>query len=381
MPDHFAASLEPRDKRITKNLLRWYRASRRDLPWRASSDPYRVWVSEVMLQQTQVATVIPYYRRFIGAFPDVAALAAAPLDAVLKHWEGLGYYARARNLHAAARAVVRSHAGRIPDQRVAFRALPGAGDYIAAAVTSIAFGRREAAVDGNVKRVLARIDALEENVDRPAGARFVAERARALLARHDPGDFNQAMMELGALVCRPANPRCDACPVRGECAARHSGDPARYPVRSKRREVPTARIAVGVVNRRGRVLITRRPESGMLGGLWEFPGGKVGEGESAREACAREIREEVSLDVDVGESIARVRHAYSHLRVEIEVFSCRYRGGDVVLDGPVDYRWIRADETDDYAFPRANHKFLPALRRALETTSSSRRRRKRGRAP
>jgi len=318
-----------------------------------------------MLQQTQVATVVPYYQRFVERLPDVAALAAAPVDDVLKLWEGLGYYARARNLHAAARELLRAHDGRIPDDPNAFRKLPGVGDYIVAAVMSIAFDRPLAVADGNVKRVVARLDALDENIDRPAGARAVLDRAQDLLARDDPGTFNQAMMELGALVCRPLNPRCDACPVRHQCAARREGDPSRYPVRSPRREVPAARIAVGVVSRRGRVLITRRPDSGLLGGLWEFPGGKVTEGESPACACAREIREEVSLEVEVGERIARVRHAYSHLRVEIEVFACRYRAGDVVLDGPVDYRWIRPEETDEYAFPRANHKFMAEVKKTL----------------
>ena len=318
-----------------------------------------------MLQQTQVATVVPYYQRFVERLPNVAALAAAPVDDVLKLWEGLGYYARARNLHAAARELLRAHDGRIPDDPDAFRKLPGVGDYIVAAVMSIAFGRPLAVADGNVKRVVARLDALDENIDRPAGARAVRDRAQHLLARDNPGAFNQAMMELGALVCRPLNPRCDACPVRNQCAARREGDPSRYPVRSRRREVPAARIAVGVVSRRGRVLITRRPESGLLGGLWEFPGGKVTEGESPAGACAREIREEVSLEVEVGERIARVHHAYSHLKVEIDVFACRYRAGDVVLDGPVDYRWIRPEETDEYAFPRANHKFMAEVKRAL----------------
>ncbi len=330
-----------------------------------------------MLQQTQVATVIPYYRRFVERFPDVAALAAAPIDDVLKQWEGLGYYARARNLHAAARELLRTHGGRIPGDPGAFRKLPGVGDYIAAAVMSIAFGQPLAVADGNVKRVVARLDALGENMDRPAGARVVLERAQHLLHQNDPGAFNQAMMELGALVCRPLNPDCGACPVRNQCAARREGDPSRYPVRSPRREIPAARIAVGIVSRRGRVLITRRPESGLLGGLWEFPGGKVAKGESPARACAREIREEVSLEVEVGERIARVQHAYSHLKVEIEVFACRYRAGDVVLDGPVDYRWIRPDETDEYAFPRANHKFMAEVKKAL----APRRRREKPRRP
>jgi len=364
--------------KITDRLLDWYLRSHRELPWRRSLDPYRVWVSEVMLQQTQVATVIPYYQRFLQRFPDVAALAGAPLDDVLKSWEGLGYYARARNLHAAAREVVDAHGGSVPDDPAAFRALPGVGEYMTAAVQSIAFRAPLAVVDGNVKRVIARLFALRASVDRSTGARAVHEHARSLLDPRDPGAFNQAMMELGALVCRPHNPACNECPVSAWCEARALGTPDEFPVREQRRKVPVHRIAVGVVSDGERVLITRRAESGMLGGLWEFPGGKIQPTERARAACEREIREEVGLRVEVVARIARVRHAYTHLVVDIDVFHCHYRGGDVVLEGATDYRWITLDQTGDYAFPKANHKFLPAVRDALASRAepgSPRRRR------
>ncbi len=362
---------------LTSRLLDWYRRSHRDLPWRRTRDPYRIWVSEVMLQQTQVATVIPYYARFLERFPDIESLARAPLDEVLKRWEGLGYYARARNLHAAARRVVSEHGGAVPREPAVFRSLPGVGDYIAAAVPSIAFDAPLAVVDGNVKRVVARLVALAESVDRPAGTRAVRENAQRLLDRSHPGDFNQAMMELGAVVCRPASPLCGACPVAASCRALSLGDPAAFPVRDARRAVPTQHIAVGVVSRDGRVLITRRREDAMLGGLWEFPGGKIEDGESAQAACAREIKEEVDLDVDVGDRLTRVRHAYSHLRVEIDVFRCRYTGGKVALRGPTEYRWILPEETAEYAFPRANHKFLEVLKESLAAETPSRRPRKR----
>jgi A/G-specific adenine glycosylase len=352
----------PHGGKITKNLLAWYRRSHRDLPWRRTTDAYRIWVSEVMLQQTQVATVIPFYQRFVGRFPDLVSLARAPLDDVLKMWEGLGYYARARNLHAAARQVVDRFASVVPADAQEFRTLPGVGEYIGAAVPSIAFGVPVVVVDGNVKRVIARLFAFGESVDRPAGTREIRRLADSLLDRACPGDFNQALMELGAMVCRPAGPLCAECPVADACAARAGGNPEDFPRRDPRRAVPVQRIAVGVVRRNGRVLITRRAESGMLGGLWEFPGGKIGPGESAEEACRREIREEVNLDVEVGERVARVKHAYTHLRVEIDVFECRYAGGKVRLAGPTDHRWILLEEAAHYAFPRANHKFLKTLR-------------------
>jgi len=363
---------------VSDRLLAWYHASQRDLPWRHDPDPYRVWVSEVMLQQTQVATVVPFYERFLARFPDLPSLARAPLDDVLKFWEGLGYYARARNLHRAARRVVDEHAGHVPADPATFAALPGVGAYMTAAVGSIAFDTPLAAVDGNVRRVIARLYAIPDSVDRPAGVRAVQRYADELLDRTDPGGFNQAVMELGALVCRPAHPLCEECPLTIACAAFAAGNPQSYPVRDARRAVPHEKIAVGVVVDGTRVLITRRAEKGMLGGLWEFPGGKVRQDEDAAAACRREIHEETGLRVDVGERIARVAHAYTHLAVEIDVFRCNYRGGSVVLDGPTDHRWITLEETGDYAFPKANHKFMPAVRAALAHGDRVRRTRRGG---
>jgi A/G-specific adenine glycosylase len=347
---------------MTRELLDWFEENRRDLPWRHTSDPYRIWVSEVMLQQTQVRAVIPYYQRFLSRFPNLASLAAAPLDDVLKHWEGLGYYARARNLHAAAGAL----GDRVPNDPDQFGELPGVGAYVRAAVMSIAFARPLAAVDGNAKRVLARAFAVDEAVDRPAGVRAVQDLAEALLDRTLPGEFNQALMELGALVCRPRNPACPSCPWATSCAAFAATAWERYPRTSPKRAVPTAHIAVGVVSRGGRVLITRRADGAMLGGLWEFPGGKIRGGETPADACRREIREETGLDVDIVEHVTSVRHAYTHLKVEIEVFRCAHRRGRVRLRGPVDHRWILLEQTAEYAFPKANHKFFPALKRATK---------------
>src|SRR5262249_7634210 len=312
-----------------------------------------------------VATVIPYYERFLARFPDVRALARAPLDDVLKLWEGLGYYARARNLHRAAREVVGKHAGVIPADAKTFAELPGVGSYMPAAVQSIAFDAPLAAVDGNVKRVMARLFAIQDSVDKTKGTRVVQEYANSLLDRKHPGTFNQAVMELGAIVCRPVNPLCDDCPLRNDCAARRLDAALAFPKRDARRDVPKQRIAVGVVSDGNRVLITRRAEAGMLGGLWEFPGGKVRRGEIPARACAREVEEETGLKVKVRGRIARVKHVYTHLPVEIDVFYCLYNGGSVVLDGPTDHRWITLDETSKYAFPKANHKFLPAIREAL----------------
>jgi len=349
-----------------QRLLAWYARHHRRLPWRETSDAYPIWVSEVMLQQTQVAAVIPYYERFMANFPAVARLATADLQEVLKTWEGLGYYARARNLHRAARLVVNEHGGRIPPSWDGLRRLPGVGDYIAAAVLSIAFGQPHAVVDGNVKRVLARLQMIAEPVNRSTSHRTFRTAAEGLLYRSDPGRFNQAMMELGALICKPARPACDRCPVDAFCRARRAECTQEYPRRAARRPTPLYRIAIGIVRDGERLLITRRRAEGLLGGLWEFPGGKIRPGESAESACVREILEEVGLRIDIESRLAGIRHAYTHFRIEAEVFVCRRVSGRVVLNGPSDYRWVAADDLDAFPFPKANHKFIPLLKRRMK---------------
>jgi A/G-specific adenine glycosylase len=347
-------------------LLSWFASNKRELPWRATRDVYRIWVSEAMLQQTRVATVVPYYERFTERFPDMRALAVAPLEDVLKVWEGLGYYARARNLHRAARRIAEEHGGALPRDYAALRSLPGIGGYIAAAVMSIAFGEPRAVVDGNVKRVLSRLFLIDGASNDPSAASVFEEKASELLDRSRPGDFNEAMMELGALVCAPKNPSCAPCPLKEFCGAFSRSLQTSYPVRMKRRDTPRRHIAVGVVRRDGRILITRRREVGLLGGLWEFPGGKVEPGETAAEACKREIEEEVSLSVEVGAFITRVDHAYTHLKVSVDVFDCEYGAGDVALNGPTDHRWILLEQAEQYAFPAVNRKIFEVLRRRRE---------------
>jgi A/G-specific adenine glycosylase len=350
-----------RVRRIQARLLGWYEENQRSLPWRQTQDPYRVWVSEVMLQQTQVDTVIPYYRRFLKRFPTVRRLASAELEEVLKLWEGLGYYARCRNLHRAAKVVVDCHQGRLPSDQRELERLPGVGGYISAAVLSIAFDQPYAVVDGNVKRVLARMLRIDRPANTSASTRVFQAAAEGLLDRARPGWFNQALMELGALVCTPKAPDCRRCPLRPSCEAYRTGQVDAFPKRQRRRPVPHHAISVGVVFRNSRVLITRRKPEGLLGGLWEFPGGKVEKDESPEEACIREIKEEVNLDVSVDTYLTQVRHAYSHFRITMDVFRCRYRKGRVKLNGPVDFRWIKPEEIEAYPFHQANRKFIPLL--------------------
>jgi len=347
---------------LRKELLGWYRENHRDLPWRKVSDPYPIWVSEVMLQQTQVATVLPYYHEFLTRFPNLPKLARANLQEVLKAWEGLGYYARARNLHKAAGMVISQHQGNIPQSWHDFRKLPGVGDYIAAAVLSIAFNQPYSVVDGNVKRVLSRLFVMQEPVNQSPAKKVFQLAAADLLDTQMPGTFNQALMELGATVCKPRNPLCRTCPVQAWCLAYQGDRISEFPRKLKKQPTPQYQVAVGVVFKNGRVLITRRKPEGLLGGLWEFPGGKIKKREKAQAACIREIKEEVNLEVKVDSPLCRVKHAYTHFKIQMAVFCCSYISGRVKLNGPVDHRWIRLNQLKDYPLPKANHKFLAELR-------------------
>jgi len=352
-----------KENQTTRNMLiQWYRRHHRQLPWRETNDPYQIWVSEVMLQQTQIKTVLPYYQKFLRNFPNVKTLAKSNLQQVLKVWEGMGYYARARNIHRAAKIILEQYAQKFPDSWETLRELPGVGDYIAAAVLSIAFNQPYAVVDGNVKRVLARLYLITEPANKSSSYKTFKQTADGLLDHRYPGIFNQALMELGATVCTPKNPDCESCPIRSRCRADKTGLAHQFPKRIKTPKTPVHHIAVGVVYKNNHMLITRRKSEGLLGGLWEFPGGKIAKHERPEKACEREIKEEVNLNVAVTGHIAQVKHAYTHFKIVMDVFSCRYVSGEVKLKGPVDFRWITFHEIDQYPFPKANHKFMHLLR-------------------
>ncbi|WP_020587300.1 A/G-specific adenine glycosylase [Desulfobacter curvatus] len=342
--------------------MAWYRDNCRQLPWRRDTSMYRVWVSEVMLQQTQVKTVIPYYLKFMETWPDLKDLAVADLETVLKAWEGLGYYARARNFHKAAGIVVCDMGGIIPDDYKGFKGLPGVGDYIASAVLSIARAKPHAVVDGNVKRVLARLLCVDTPVNHSASHKAYKAIAEKFLYEKDPGTYNQAIMELGALVCTPKRPDCGACPLARECCTCKKQVTDLFPRRMEKKKVPTVHIAVGIVRKNGKVLITRRKLDGLLGGLWEFPGGKVEPKEAAEQACIREIREETGIETGNLQFLTRVFHAYTHFKIEMDVFFCDYISGQVILNGPIDHKWVNVDQLHQFPFPRANLKFMELIR-------------------
>ncbi len=314
-----------------------------------------------MLQQTRVGTVVPYYRRFLKAFPTVKALAAAPLDRVLKLWEGLGYYSRARNLHRAAQAIAGERGDLFPRSAAEWQHLPGVGRYTAAAIASIAFGERAAVLDGNVRRVLIRLFALDRPPAAPRTTRLLWAMAEALVPLSRPGDFNQAMMELGARVCTPRNPHCGLCPVRGLCEARKSGRQNDLPLRPAKKLLPHYHIVAAAIRKRGRYLLGRRRPDEMLGGLWEFPGGKVEKGETHEQALRREIREEMGIEIAVERHVASVRHAYSHFAITLHVYLCTLVAGRPTPRHHTALAWVAPSQFDRYAFPGADRKFLHLL--------------------
>lgn len=352
--------LESQRAALSEALLAWFAAAARDLPWRHDRTPYRVWVAEVMLQQTQVETVIGYYERFMVQFPTVQALAAAPLEAVLKVWEGLGYYSRARALHRAAQEVLARYGGELPAEAAALRRLPGIGAYTAGAIGSLAFGLPLPAVDGNVRRVLARLLALPA----PALADLEAT-VRLLQPPERPGAFNEALMELGATLCRPSAPLCLLCPWQPWCRAAALGRPADFPHPTPRRTIPHYDVVAAVTVREdGRVLVSRRRPQDRLGGLWEFPGGKREAGETLPEALQRELQEELDITVAVGEPLTTVRHAYTHFRITLYAFYCRLLAGEPRCLACDDWRWATAEELHALPMAVTDRKIARALEAA-----------------
>jgi A/G-specific adenine glycosylase len=344
-------------------LLAWFSDQARDLPWRQDRTPYRVWVAEIMLQQTQVDTVVGYYDRFLTRFPNVVTLADADQEDVLKLWEGLGYYRRARALHQAAREVVEDYRGDLPADVDELRSLPGIGPYTAGAIASMAFGIAAPAVDGNVRRVMARILAIPS--PKPAE---LEEAVELWIPEHDPGAFNEALMELGATLCTPRAPHCLLCPWRDLCRARAEGLQEAYPAPKRRKATPHYDVtAAATVREDGRVLVAQRLQDAMLGGLWEFPGGKRQDGETLQEALRRELGEEMDIDVAVGEQIAVVEHAYTHFRITLYAFICRRVAGEPRCLECQDFRWATPEEIRELPMAVTDRQIAETLELWLES--------------
>ncbi len=346
-------------------LLEWYAHHQRILPWRNHPDPYAIWVSEIMLQQTQVDAVIPYFERWMKRFPSLEVLANASQQEVLSAWEGLGYYSRARNLHHAAQKVMSEYNGEIPQDARSLQTLPGIGRYTAGSIASIAFNKNEPALDGNIRRVFARLFDIREPAHSAKSEKQLWELVTAHLPTGKAGDYNQALMDLGATICTPRSPACHLCPLTELCQARSLGVQEQRPVTKKKAEIPHITVAAAIIERPPLVLIARRPQHGLLGGMWEFPGGKRQDGEELTACLKREIGEELGVVIEVGEAFGIYRHAYTHFRVTLHAFRCSLLQGEPEPLEASEIAWVMPAELSDYPMGKIDRQIAKHL--AAET--------------
>ena len=336
------------NSKIASHLVRWFKLYARPLPWRVDVDPYHVWISEIMLQQTRVETVKAYYERWMERFPEIHAVASANLQEVLKLWEGLGYYTRARNIKRTAEIICNHHSGKFPVDMKDLMQLPGIGRSTAGAIASIAYKQDAPILDGNVKRVIARIFNYHELVNVPKNEKELWCLTEQLLPYRQAGIFNQAVMELGETICLPKNPICTGCPIRTDCKANEVGIQGHLPVRSLKANVPLYVVVAAVLVERGKILLTQRPLEKLLGGLWEFPGGKVEEEETLQQALRREIMEELQIEVEIMDEIGVYRHAYTHFKVIVHAFLCSKGKGRINATEAPQMAWVQHDQFDGF---------------------------------
>jgi A/G-specific adenine glycosylase len=348
-------------RRVARKLLAWFRRHRRDQPWRRDRDPYRIWVSEVMLQQTQAATVVRFFEPFLNRFPTVAALAEAEEQDVFRLWEGMGYYRRARHLHQAARELAARHQGRIPDDPEILRTLPGVGRYILGAVLSQAFDRRLPILEANSERVLCRLFGETEDPRRGPVRRWLWQAAEGLLPARQVGDFNQALMELGALVCAPAAPRCGICPLAQECVARRRNLQDQIPAHAPPPATVAEQEAAVVVRRGEQVFLVQRPGHSRWAGMWEFPHGSVAGSETHEEAAARLLTQLTGLRANLGTEFLTVCHSVTHHRITLVCFEAQYRSGTFRSEFYTQGRWVGAHELHDFPVSAPQRRLAQAL--------------------
>lgn len=350
-------ALEKVDEQLfQQDLINWFEKEMRDLPWRLNKDPYRVWVSEIMLQQTRVDTVIPYYQRFMEQFPTVEALAYAPEEKVLKAWEGLGYYSRARNLQSAVREVHEQYGGIVPDDPKKIAALKGVGPYTAGAILSIAYGIPQPAVDGNVMRVLSRVLSIWDDIAKPSSRKIFEEAVLHLISKENPSYFNQALMELGALVCTPTSPSCLLCPVQGHCLAFSEGVQRDLPVKTKKKSSRNIDLLTVIVqNQEGDWLVNQRPSQGLLAYLWEFPSLEQQEGSPQAKQIEEFLRTDFGIEATVEvEPWFRQDHVFSHLTWKMTVFKAK--AVEVIGNSQNPAIWMNRDKIDEIAMPVSHRK-------------------------
>jgi A/G-specific adenine glycosylase len=340
-----------------QDLISWFKAEQRDLPWRKDQDPYKVWVSEIMLQQTRVDTVIPYFNRFIEWFPTIEDLASAEEDKVLKAWEGLGYYSRVRNLQSAVKEVNEKYNGEVPNTPDEIAGLKGVGPYTAGAILSIAYGMPEPAVDGNVMRVLSRILSLWEDIAKQSSRKIFEKAVRVLISHKDPSAFNQALMELGALICTPTSPSCLLCPVRDHCQAFEEGVQNELPIKTKKSKPRKVQLAAVILTDIfGKIVIHKRPSKGLLANLWEFPNVEIHHPlQSGREQISELFTQTFNLRLSLEKNIVQIEHVFSHLVWDILVYTGKINTGFVESN---EWKLVSFKEMNEYTFPVSYQKML-----------------------
>jgi len=346
---------------IAKKLLRWYASRKRDLPWRERPEPYAVWVAEIMAQQTRLDSMLPYYRRWMKRFPNIKSLAKTDERDVLNLWEGLGYYGRARNLRRAAQVVTKEYSGRLPADLKALRSLPGIGPYTAGAIASLAFGLDAPAVDGNAIRVLARIFDVELPADSGAGKKRFWELAAEYLPPGRAADYNQALMDLGAQVCTPRQPKCGVCPLKSNCRARTLGIQEQRPVKAAAKEIPLREFAAAVIRQRGEVLLVQRPASGLLGGMWEFPNTLLSSSRRGKNTLRRSLRNEFDFDFNINKRLDIYEHTYSHFRARLQVYDCPLNGKRPKAKPPRPQRWLKTSALSELPMGKLDRQIANAL--------------------
>lgn len=342
-------------KKIQQKLLQWYEKNKRDLPWRKTRDPYAVWISETMLQQTQVATVIPYYERFLKTFPTVHHLAEADLSDVLRIWEGLGYYSRARNLHKAARTIVTRFDGIIPENSEDLRTLPGIGRYTAGAILSIAFNKDAPILDGNIKRVFCRLYAIPKNPKERETEERLWSISGSLIPKGNTSSFNQGLMELGATICTPREPLCLLCPLRHPCRAKEQGNPEDFPKKVSKKEIPHVEAVSAVIIKGDRVLLRQRPPRGLLGGLWEFPNWPIEEGKDLKRSLKTHLKKEGASTVRLDNPVGTLKHTYSHFKLTLHVYHCE------LPDGRISGKWVSLRDLREHPMSRLHRRIAQVI--------------------
>lgn len=352
-------------KKLQKNILTWFQDNSRDLPWRKTYSPYPVWISEIMLQQTQMNRVIGYFNRWIARFPDIKSITRANEEEVLKLWEGLGYYTRAKNIIKTAKILMAQHNGELPSAYEFLLKLPGIGNYTAGAIMSIAFNKEYAIVDANIERVFARLFNLDKPIKEKTTHAFIWQKADELIPKGKAREFNQSLMELGALVCIPRNPRCKVCPVMDLCRSLLEDVVAKRPIAVKPSQTVFIEMATGILTHKGKILIQKRKSKGVWANLWEFPGGRLEPGETPEMALVREYAEETELKINRLKKITTVQHSYTIYKVTLHCYFCSLLDSrfEPVLHGAQEYRLVSPEDLSHYAFPAGHRKLISHLKR------------------